>query len=372
MAAKVDAILLGTRKGAIRAERRGSAYEVVDVAHEGVPVAFAARDPRTGSLWCCLDHGHWGQKLSRSRDDGKTWEEVPSPAYPEGAEIPVGFPGEGERKREPATLRYLWFFQHGGADQPGRLYLGTEPGGLFVSDDDGATWRLCEGLWNHPSRLTHWSGGGRDNAGVHSILVDPRNSRRVLVGISSGGVFETLDDGRTWTHRNRGMKNDYVPDPATNEFFHDPHFVQWCRSAPDVIWQQNHFGVFRSTDGAANWTDVSQKDGPVKFGFPVAVDERDPNTAWVVPGESDQRRVARDRALCVARTTDGGANWTVFRTGLPQKNCFDIVYRHALDVSGDSLCFGSTTGNAYVSTDRGESWTALSHHLPPVYSVRFV
>ncbi len=73
----------------------------------------------------------------------------------------------------------------------------------------------------------------------------------------------------------------------------------------------------------------------------------------------------------MCRTEDGGQSWTGLRSGLPQQNCYDVVYRHALDISGGRLAFGTTTGNAFVSDDRGESWQAIGHHFPPIYSVRF-
>jgi photosystem II stability/assembly factor-like uncharacterized protein len=368
--ARGDTLLLGTRKGLLWYERKDGRWKLEHVAHEGNPIAYATVDPRDGAAWACIDHGHWGQKLSRSSDRGRSWEEIPAPKFPEGAEIVVGFPGAGERERKPATLRYAWVLAPGGKDQPGRMYLGTEPGGLFVSDDGGATWRLNEGLWNHPSRPTSWFGGGRDNPGIHTVMVDPRDSRRVLVAISCAGVFETVDDGATWQPRNKGLRADFSPDKYP-EVGHDPHFVSRCAAAPDVLWQQNHCGLFVSTDNAATWTDVSEKDGPARFGFPIAADERDPATAWVVPGQSDERRIAHHQRLCVAKTSDGGKTWTPRTRGLPSGPSFDIVYRHALDLAGDRLAFGSTTGNAFLSEDRGESWTCLSNYLPPVYSVRF-
>ena len=67
--------------------------------------------------------------------------------------------------------------------------------------------------------------------------------------------------------------------------------------------------------------------------------------------------------LFVARTSDGGASWQSFREGLPQEHGYDVVYRHALDASGDRVCFGSTTGNVYVSEDRGET-LALRRQQP--------
>jgi photosystem II stability/assembly factor-like uncharacterized protein len=319
------------------------------------------RDHRTGTLWASIDHGHWGQKLHRSDDNGETWEEVTAPKYPEGAEVKDGV---------PAAVRYLWVLAPGGDDEPERFYIGTEPGGLFRSDDGGRSFSLVEGLWNHPSRRGQWFGGGRDEAGIHSVWVDPRDSRRVLTAISCAGIFETTDGGATWNPRNKGLRADFLPNPDS-EVGQDAHVMAVCASHPDVLWQQNHCGIFRSADGGASWDDISQKGGPAYFGFAIAADERDPDTAWVVPADSDERRMAIDGALCVCRTEDGGKSWTTLRNGLPQENCYDVAFRHALDVTGDRLAFGTTTGNVFVSDDRGESWQCIGNYFPPVYSVRF-
>ena len=223
--------------------------------------------------------------------------------------------------------------------------------------------------------LTHWYGtpaseGGDFAPGIHSILVDPRKQARVLVAVSTAGVLETTDGGETWRSRNKGMLMDYLPDPSA-EWGHDPHSIALCAGQPDHIWQQNHCGVFYSTDGAATWQKVSDAEQGAHFGFPVAVDAEDGKTAWVVPGKADMQRMAIDGGLFVARTQDGGESWAQLREGLPQENAYDVVYRHALDNSGDRLAFGSTTGNLYVSENRGESWSVAANNLPPIYSVRF-
>jgi photosystem II stability/assembly factor-like uncharacterized protein len=282
-----------------------------------------------------------------------------------------------------ATLLKLWVMAFG---RPGQIYVGTIPGGLFVSQDGGETFELNRPLWNHESRggdmfagegsgQTHWFGtpaseGGEFAPGIHSIAVDPRNPDRVLVAVSTAGVLETIDGGKSWRGRNKGLLNDYLPDPNA-EWGHDAHFVELCAGDPDHVWQQNHSGVFYSADGAATWQRVSAPDQGVHFGFPVAADAKDGRTAWLVPGRADQERMAIGGALFVARTQDGGKTWQQQREGLPQENAYDVVYRHALSASGDRVAFGSTTGNLYLSENRGDSWVTVANNLPPIYSVRF-
>ena len=389
-------ILLGTRKGTLLIDRKGSNWHPQSIAHSGIPVCYAARDPRNGTLWASLDHGHWGPKLSRSRDAGATWEDAPPIKYPKGARYIAKYlptpdfdpsAPQSEPEYRDATVYKIWNLTFGGNDQPGRLYAGTIPGGLFVSDDGGDSWELNRPLWNHESRggdlfagnatsENHWGGTpasvdyGVFEPGIHSIIVDPRDSDHLHVAASSAGVIESTDGGRTWVGRNKGMRIDYLPNPEA-EWGHDPHFVTACPGQPDHLWQQNHFGVFYSDDNAHTWKKVSLPDVGVHFGFPIATDAQDGRTAWVVPARADSERMAIGEGLFVARTTDGGVSWQRLRHGLPQENAYDIVLRHGLDVSGDSVCFGSTTGNVYLSEDRGETWSCLGNHFPPVYSVRF-
>ncbi len=389
-------ILLGTRKGTVIVDGGKGDWRPRPIAHAGIPVCYATRDPRDGTLWSALDHGHWGPKLSRSRDGGDTWEDVTSLKYPKGARYITKYlptpdfdPNAPAAKPEysDAVVYKIWNIAFGHAGQPGRLYAGTIPGGLFVSDDGGDTWELNRPLWNHDSRggdlftgdatsENRWYGTpasvdyGVFEPGIHSIVVDPRDPAHIHVAVSSAGVIETRDGGRTWAGRNLGMVNDYAPNPRA-EWGHDPHFIASCPGQPNHLWQQNHCGVFYSADGAQNWRKVSVPEAGVHFGFPIAVDGKDGRTAWVVPAQADSQRMAIAGGLYVARTSDGGQSWQSFRQGLPQQNAYDIVFRHALDVAGDCVCFGSSTGNVYLSQDRGETWQCLGNNFPQVYSVRF-
>ncbi len=362
MISKKSKLLIGTGKGLLVYERGDDGWNCLGDHFLGLPVSVAWVDEREGTWWAALAHRHWGQKLHRSADGGKSWEEVSVPTYPEDARLQNG---------KPATLRKIWVMAHGGDDRPGVLLMGTEPGGLFRSENNGDSWELVESLWNHPSRKKQWFGAGRDQPYIHSIVVDPRDSSHYYIAVSCAGVFETMNDGQSWEVRNEGLRAAYLPNPEA-EIGHDPHRMLACRRRPDVLWQQNHCGIYRSTNGGLQWEEVSDKDGFPAYGFALAVDNSNPERAWVIPAVSDEVRVAVDRALCVCRTEDGGQSWQEQRSGLPQSYCYDIVFRHSLDSDGNCLAFGSTTGNLYVSEDMGASWMQLSHNLPRINFVHFI
>lgn len=358
-----DKLLIGTRKGLLILDRNGADWAIESAHFEGIPVPYAMHDPRSDTLWVSLDHGHWGGKLHRSRDLGATWQEVAAPKYPEGDTVPPDF-------TTPAATSYIWLIEPGGADEPKRLYVGTEPGGLFVSNDGGDSFQLMETLWHHPTNK-HWFGAGRDHPGCCSIVVDPRNSRHLIAGISVGGVYVSHDAGETWEARNRGLYADYLPNPH-HDYGHDPHIILASPSNPDVLWQQNHCGIYRSENGGLQWRDISECDGPAGFGFALALDAADDRVAWVAPAVSAEYRVPVNRAIRICRTEDGGRTWQDLRQGLPQQNAYDLIFRHAMDARGDTLVFGTTAGNFYVSDDRGDNWRGITHNLAVIYSVRFM
>lgn len=355
-----DRLHVATRKGLFAFARTAGGWRIERTSFVGDPVTIVLDDPRTSALYAALNLGHFGVKFRRSDDGGADWIELDPPAYP---------PAEGD---EAPSVHQVWALEGGGADRPDTLWAGTIPGGLFRSDDRGASWRLIESLWNRPER-EKWFGGGYDHPGIHSIVVDPRDSRRVLVGVSCGGVWVTGDDGESWACRAEGMIAEYMPPERQGEpEVQDPHRMVACPAAPDTLWVQHHNGVFRSTDGAASWHGIPDVP-PSVFGFAVAVHPHDADTAWFVPAVKDECRVPVDGKVVVSRTRDGGRSFETLRDGLPQEHAYDLVFRHALDVdgSGERLAFGSTTGGLWLSEDGGDHWACLSTHLPPIYQVRF-
>jgi photosystem II stability/assembly factor-like uncharacterized protein len=192
------------------------------------------------------------------------------------------------------------------------------------------------------------------------------------VGISCGGAWVTHDDGASWQPRSSGMRADFMPpERAGDPNIQDPHRIVRCAARPEVLWCQHHCGIWRSTDNAASWQEL---EAPLSsFGFAVAVHPNDPDTAWFVPAVKDEQRVPVGAALAVNRTSDGGRNFDTLRSGLPQRDAYDLVYRHGLAVAADgrSLLMGSTTGHLWASADAGGHWQAVALNLPPIYAVRF-
>jgi photosystem II stability/assembly factor-like uncharacterized protein len=365
-----DKLYLGTRKGLIEVTRKNGGWHVGRASFLGVSVPMLLPDRRDNTLYAAVEHGHFGTKFHASRDGGATWEERTCPAYPpkpEGVPDVLNFVTQTPI---PWDLKKIWALEAGGSD--GELWCGTLPGGLFHSTDGGASWSLVESLWNDPGRAK-WMGGGAEWPGIHTILVDPRDKRRILLAVSCGGVWETRDNGATWRNIGEGIRAEYCPpELAYDPGGQDAHRIAWSAADPDTIWMQHHNGIFHSTDGGLKWREIENAN-PSSFGFAVAMHPHDPQTAWFVPGIKDELRVACDGALCVMRTSDGGKTFLPMRNGLPQENAYHLVYRHCLDVNGDgnTLAFGSTTGSVWISEDSGESWLRLSSDLPPVYCVRF-
>lgn len=364
-----ERLYVATRKGLFTVEpRRGAGcWAVARTAFLGDCLSNVLPDLRDGTVYAAFALGHFGVKLHRSTDEGATWEECSAPSYPRLAEV-----GAGAAVADPPSVRQIWSLEPGGPDQPGTLWAGTLPGGLFRSDDRGDTWTLNTALWDRPERA-EWFGGGAEHPGIHSVEVDPRDSQRVALGVSCGGVWATDDGGHSWAPRATGMWAAYMPEERKYDpNVQDPHRIARCAGAPDVIWAQHHNGVFRTTDDAASWQEI-QSDERHLFGFAVVVHPTDPDTAWLTPAVKDECRIPRDGQIVVLRTRDGGRSFETLRDGLPQEHAYDLVYRHAMDVdaTGDRVAFGSTTGGLWITENGGDTWQCVSAHLPPIYAVRF-
>ncbi|MEM9588010.1 MAG: exo-alpha-sialidase [Planctomycetota bacterium] len=364
---------VGTRKGLFTFAQRSSGWEVDRVDFVGDTVSMLLEDHRNGWLYASLNLGHFGCKLHRSKDSGVTWEEIGLPVYPPGAVIAApSLDPEKPPTTKPASLSEIWSLETAGDDRAECLWAGTIPGGLYASDDGGDSWSLNESLWQREERMD-WFGGGKDEPGIHSICVNPRDSNHVTLGVSCGGIWRTSDGGSSWDLIGEGLRADFMPpDMQFKRSIQDAHRLSQCEADPNVMWVQHHNGVFHSTDGSESYREINEA-GPSTFGFAACADPTNAETAWFVPAVKDECRIPVEGKLVVTRTRDGGQSFETLREGLPQQHCYDIVFRHGLDVdaSGRQLVMGSSTGGLWISEDHGDAWTELSHTLPPIYVTRF-
>lgn len=352
-------LMIGTRKGLwiARSEdrRTWSLQGPDDVMGETHAVAVDARGaaPR---LFMATRHWHIGPQVRHSDDLGATWS-----AAPDGG---VAFPGD-----VGVAVEAVWSVQPSAAE-PEVVYAGTEPSALFRSTDRGVTFELVRGLWDHPHR-PQWAPGGGGQA-IHTLLPHPEDPRRVHVAMSTGGVYRTADGGESWEPANKGIKAEFMPDEvAYPEWGQCVHKVARSATRHDVLYAQNHGGVYRSDDAGDSWTSIAE-GLPAEFGFPVVTHPRVDGTAWLFPLESSYKRFPPDRACRVWRTTDAGASWEEQGEGLPD-GFFAGVMRDAMCVDdGDpvGVYIGSRDGSVYASGDEGASWVAVAEHLPDVLCVR--
>src|SRR6516225_364218 len=240
-----ERLYVGTRKGlfelAPQSSRNGAAWDIVEAHFLGDPVTALLRDGE--ALYAALALGHFGAKLWR-RDGGTQWRELPAPAFPPK-------PMAASDDPHPWSVGTIWALEKGGV--PGRLWVGTMPGGLFRSDDGGESWTLNKALWHMPERRQWLGVAGGEQPGINSVLIDPRNPSDIRIGVSSAGLWASTDTGGTWQIINHGMYNEYMPPERREDpIVQDIHLLSRCAARPEIVWCQHHKGVFRSEDAGAN------------------------------------------------------------------------------------------------------------------------
>jgi photosystem II stability/assembly factor-like uncharacterized protein len=352
-------VLVGTKKGAFIMEsgRARSRWEVRGPYLEGKNIMHMAFDPRTRTLFAALGDPWFGSRIHRSTDLGHTWDEPKSgPAFPPETEL---------------KLQKVWNVTPGRSGEPGVVYAGVEPAALFKSADNGETWQFIKSLNDHPSRVQWQPGAG--GLGLHTIILDPADQRRMYIAISAAGVFRTTDGGASWHTANQGTRANFEPDqpPVYPEFGQCVHKVALNPSQPRRLYQQNHCGVYRSDNGADEWVEVTE-GLPSEWGFGIAVHPHDADTIWVCPGISGYKHWVPEGAMSVYRSRNQGKSWEKLTKGLPQKDAYLNVLREGIAVDAlhpAGIYVGANTGQLFHSADEGDSWREASVRFPAINSV---
>ena len=344
----------GTRKGAFvfRSSNRKT-WRMEGPFFRGWEVNHVAQDPREPERYYAAINSAWfGAHIHASTDGGKNFQLSEA-----GLEV----------KCLPETsLKRVWHVEPGAADEPGAVYAGGDPGVLFKSQDWGQNWSEVASLTAHPTRDKWMPGAG--GMCLHSIQC--LGGGRMIAAISAAGAFRTVDGGATWQPFNAGVRADFQPVkfPEVGQCVHK---LLAHPGNPEALYQQNHCGIYKAKFGARKWTDIS-KGLPSRFGFGLAVPAAEPDTMFTVPIEGAEYRCVPEAKFRVARSRDGGRNWTLLTRGLPQRNAHLLVLRESMAADRRSpagIYVGTTSGQVFHTADAGNSWKTLAENLPPVISV---
>ena len=350
-------VLLGTRKGGfiLHSDSRRRNWKMKGPFFENSPVFHMAFDKRDGkTIYAAVNSGHFGPTVFRSKNFGRTWENSKNPPrFPETSGLKV---------------EHLWHIEPGHPNEPEVVYAGVAPAALFRSEDGGENWKINENLSSHPTRPKWEPGAG--GLCLHSIVIDPRNPKRMYLGISAVGTFKTEDHGETWTPKNKNVRADFLPDKYP-EFGQCVHKLVMDPAKSDHLYQQNHCGVYRSQNAAEDWIEIS-KGLPSGFGFPMAVHPQESETFYVVPEQGDFFRVAANKEFSVYTTSNAGKTWRKLSKGLPSKNTYLGCYREGLatdQLDPAGIYVGTRMGHLFSSVNEGKTWQLSAQWLPPIYSV---
>jgi photosystem II stability/assembly factor-like uncharacterized protein len=239
--------------------------------------------------------------------------------------------------------------------EPNHFYFGAVDGGVWESLDAGRTWNPIF--------------DDQDIASIGAIAVAPSNPRTIYVGTGEAdmrsdiaygdGMYKSTDGGKSWTHiglTDTKQIGAIVVDPQNAD-------VVYVAALGHPYGPNAERGVFKTTDGGKTWSKVLYKN-PDTGAISLAMEPGNPNVLYAALWET--RRPpwnvyppSNGPGSGVYKTTDGGTSWTQLTNGLPQHVghiglSISAAAPHRIYAAVDSA---PGRGGIYRSDDAGATWT---------------
>ena len=325
-------VLVGTREGVVAVARRDSASEwkVGNRAITDKHISAIIKEPESDLIFAGAFHG----AVHVSKDDGKTWE----------------------ARANGLTQQNVYSLAAKRINGRMRVFAGTEPAHLFVTDDLGLNWKEIPSLRSVPS-VPNWSFPAPPHIGhVKHINFDPETPKTTYASVEVGGLLRSSDGGESW---------EEFPS-----LYEDVHRVMIHPSNSKFLYAVTGRGLYVSPDAGTTWEQWTRREDDIG-GYPDGFVFRpsDPKlilmtAAHDAPGTWRTTHFAGAR---ISRSKDGGRTWEILRNGLPDRLQASIE-AFCLEEAGESTAvFAATTsGEIFCSNDLGDSWNKIISGLPPI------
>jgi len=325
-----QAVLVGTKEGVAIIAREGSGWKLTHRALTDKHISAIIIEPESGLTFAGAFHG----SIHASPDGGRTWEPR----------------ANGLSEANVYSLASARINGHT------RLFAGTEPAHLFISDDLGRRWSEVPSLRSVPS-VPKWSFPAPPHIGhVKHINFEPQNPTTMYASVEVGGLLKSTDAGEHWQE---------FPS-----LYEDVHRTMIHPSNPKFLYAVTGRGLYVSPEGGATWDQWTRREDEIG-GYPDGFVFRpsDPKTIFMTaahdaPGTWRTTHFAGAR---ISRSKDGGRSWEILRNGLPDRLQASIEAFCLEEAGKSSAIFAATTaGEILSSEDDGESWKQIISGLAPI------
>lgn len=331
-------LLVATAGGLSTLERdaAGEPWRVADLQLAGLHPSALAVEPLRGGIFAGIHNGG----LYFSGDDGKSWE----------------------RRTNGLTIEHVFSLRVWTIDGQSTIFAGTEPVSLFRSVDDAMTWQELPAIHEVPNTDRWTFPAPPHTAHTKSMAIDPRDPRRMYVGVEQGALLLTTDGGATWTE----LDAYYTP---ADRWYRDIHQVVLRPSKPDELLMNTGMGFYYSPDRGQTWEHRTSPDDRIGYPDQLVFSPLDDNVLFITGARRDPTtwRANHTADAVVLKSQDAGRTWHEAATGLPAPMQHNIEAMSMVSYPGGyTLFIGDTGGNIYASDNEGDTWSLIASGLAPV------